>query len=1216
MVVISLIIQGGILIQRNNWHGLKKIFCFGIILLFISSGCMIIPSKKNVEDNIEQNKYFTNGELCKDEVLTEENKIEKFNESDYQKNEEILHSLMNNPPSAQSSESAVVKGYITDNESKLAIEDAHVFIFDSDVNFGNVTQSIYTDNTGYYELILNDEYSSIFIRSHGYYSENDYINDPIPGKIYWINFSLVPGRPIENSTINIELYDNDTNECIEQALIIQLWRDSEDHIDYNYTKIKQDCTYQFHCSEGTVFFFIFAPNYFSEITREYTVNESEDRTLVFYLNHLPPENSMVHGLVRDNVTKNPIENAFIGLTWRNRDYTRYYHNYTSTNESGEYTINVAAGIVSLSISKEGYFDEGTHNIEINDSEIKKIDIVLYPIPEETSLVQGLITDRNTDESIENASVRVYWEDSEGHDYSNTTNTDENGFYEMNVAKGEIHFRVSADDYFTYYSDDFEIGENEIVTVDFSLDAIPDENAKILGVVKNSDTNEVLSNATVRLNWEHELGYNNYNQTVTDENGFFIMNVAEGYISLTIQKGNYYSAHPDDFFIAAYEVKNMEIFLTAHPKEHSIVYGYIKEHITNEPIENVTVYLHWTDNQGHYLYNNTETDQTGFYLINVPAGEIDLDIEKEGYYDEDTNDFIIEEYESTQVNVTLYPQKSETATVNGFVVDSSTEDSISNARVSISWRDDFDHYTYNQTYTNENGFFTIHCAQGTIDFYVTKEDYFSEESDRFQITELETVSLNFSLTPRPEEISLVKGTIRNADTDEPIVDSSISLHWHDLFGHYNYNYTNTDENGYYEMHVAPGEIYFSLSKDGYFSDYTDTYMISDSQIRTLDFSLYPIPPDNANVNGYVKNSETNEPVSNAFVSVYWRDNYDNSDSRYAKTDENGFYQFSVAAGTIDVTVSAEKYYSNHSGSQKINEYETISIDMMLTPKPEENAVIKGYILDETTKKPIENVYIRSYWNDSDDHYDNNETYSDEQGFYSLHVPEGSVRLSAGKEGYISNFTNRFFFNQHEILTKTLTLFKKPEENVSITGFVYLKDTKTPLYSCYVSIYWQDDQGHSFGNNTQTNNNGYYEIFVPAGMIDIEIEKSGFLESYKTDMIVYNNEHLWFNTSLSLEPFDLSLVSPSNGIYFKNNKVLPLLFRSIVIGDIEFFVDASNRATKVEFYVNAKLKKIDTSQPFEYYWDEKSFLLHRHLIKIKAFDDYGNSVVERKMIIRYF
>ena len=1216
MVIISLIIQGGILIQRNNWHGLKKIFCFGIILLFISSGCMIIPSEKNVEDNIEQNKFFTHEEGCEDEVSTEENKIEKFNECNYQKNEEILHSLMNNPPSAQSSEFAIAKGYILDNESKLAIEDAHVFIFDSNVNFGNVSESVYTDDTGYYELNLNNEFGTIHTRAHGYFSENEYFSNLEPGKTYWINFSLIPGRPSENSTINIELYDNDTNECIQHALIIQQWRDQKKHIDYNYSTLKQDCIYQFQSSKGTVSFFIFATNYFSEITRDYTVNESEDRTFVFYLNHLPPENSMVHGLVRDNVTKNPIENAFIGLTWRNLDYSRYYHNYTSTNSSGEYAINVAAGIVSLSISKEGYFHESTHNIVINESEIKKIDIVLYPLPEETSLVQGMVTDRNTGESIENASVRVYWEDSEGHYYLNTTKTDENGFYEMNVAEGQIHFSVYADNYFNNYSDDYVIGENEILTIDFSLDPIPDENAKIVGVVKDSETNQVLNNATVRLNWEHELGYYDYNQTVTDENGFFMMNVAEGYISLTIQKENYYSAHPDDFFIEAYEVKNMEIFLTPHPKEYSIVYGYVKEYNTNNPIENATVYLHWNDNQGHYSYNNTKTDQTGFYTMNVPAGEIDLDIEKEGYYDEYTDDFTIEEYESIQVNFTLYPQKSETATVNGFIFDSSTEDPVDNARVSISWSDEFDHYTYNYTYANEEGFFAISTAPGTIDVRASKNNYFSEGTDRLQITEFETISLNFSLTPRPEQTSLVKGIIRNIETNEPIVDCSVTLHWQDSFGHYSYNYTNTDEDGYYEMNVAPGEIYFYLSKDGYFSDYTDNFMLSNSQIRTLDFSLYPIPPENANVNGYVKNSETDEPVSNATVSVFWSDPYDNSDNTYTKTDENGFYQVSVAAGIIDVTVSAEKYYSAYSESQKISEYETISIDIMLTPKPEENAEIQGYILDETTKDPIENVYIRSYWNDSDNHYDNNETYTDEQGFYSLHVPEGSVHLSARKEGYISNYTDRFWVNQHEILAKTLTLFKKPEEHVRITGFVYFKDTETPMNNCYVSIYWQDEQGHAFNNDTQTDNNGYYEIFVPAGMIDVEIGKPGFLESYKTDMIVYDNEHLWLNTSLTLEPFDLNLVSPSNGIYFKNNKVLPLLFRSIVIGDIEFIVDASNRATKVEFYVDARLKKTDTSQPFEYYWDEKSFLLHRHLIKIKAYDDYGNSVVERKMMIRYF
>lgn len=1211
-----MIIRGGILIHSKNNHGLKKLLCFWIIFLFISSGCMIVPSEKIGEDVNTEQSSIINGSRFMEKEKTEHRKTDDFLEYNHIENKDNMKSLLHSFSSAPLSESVVVKGFIKDNSSHQPIENAHVFILDSKMFSANISDSFYSNETGYYQLCVDNVYSLITARAHGYFSGSDQIYNPEPGRTYWINFSLVYGKPPENSIVNVEVYDNDTNDCIEDALVIQSWKDNYSSMDYNYSYFNQGCTYEFHCAKGNVSFQLYVQGYFSTVSKEFIINENETRTFVFTLNQIPPENCTIHGTVLDNSTNNPIENAFIELSCRNKDYDAFYQNYTYTDHNGEYSMQVTAGTIHLFFSKLGYFDERVYYIELNESETKKIDIVLYPHPDETSVVNGVVTNNDTGEPLENASVTVFWEDSIGHHLSNTTKTDASGNYELNVAKGVIHFRITADSFFTKYSDDYSIGTNEQLTLDFSLDPRPVENAKIVGVVKNNNTNQVISNAEVLLIWESELGYDEYNYTVTDDNGFFMMNVAEGYVSLTIYKDKYYNTYTDDFFIEAYEIKNMELFLIPHPEEHSIVHGYVKEHLTNDPLENVTIRSYWTDNQGHYSNNNTKTDDTGFYTMNVPAGNIYLDIEKEGYFDERTDEFTIEEYESTQVNVTLYPQKNETAMVTGHVLDNATKKPIREAKVSLHWRDNFDHYHYNYTETDENGSFTLHTIPGSIHVRTTADDYFSEETEWFEIGEYEKVSHNFSINPKPEQTALVKGVVRDAHTNKPLIDAGITLHWHDSFNHNNYNYTETDENGSFEMHEAPGEINLRLSKQGYFSDYTKSYIISENEILNLDFYLYSKPEENAFVMGNVQDAETNEPISDASVNVQWSGQNGNSYTKYTKTDENGFYQTSIAAGCIYIRAFADDYYSSNSNQYEISEYENFTIDISLTPKPEENALIQGYILDETTQMPIENAYVKLYWNDSEQHDDFNTTYSDEQGFYSFHVAKGTVELVASKEGYIRNQTHDFLVNEHETISKMIALFKKPEECSWITGFVNFEGTDEPLNRADVTIQWEDEYGHYYTNDTETNQEGYYEISVPPGIIDINIDKQGFLDRYKSDYLVYEDEHVWFNTSLSFQPFDINFYHPVSGIYFNNERLCPLFFRTIIIGDIELKVDASSRASKAEFYINGRFKNTDESQPFTYDWDTTPILLHRYLIKVKVYDDYGNSLVERKMVTRFF
>ena len=80
---------------------------------------------------------------------------------------------------------------------------------------------------------------------------------------------------------------------------------------------------------------------------------------------------------------------------------------------------------------------------------------------------------------------------------------------------------------------------------------------------------------------------------------------------------------------------MNISLTPKPPENSRVCGYITDSETGFTIENAMIYLEWQDEHNNRIENQTRTDISGFYSMNVAAGETHLYIYASDYRDEST-----------------------------------------------------------------------------------------------------------------------------------------------------------------------------------------------------------------------------------------------------------------------------------------------------------------------------------------------------------------------------------------------------------------------------------------------------------------------------------------------------------------------------------------------------------------------------------------------------
>jgi len=271
----------------------------------------------------------------------------------------------------------------------------------------------------------------------------------------------------------------------------------------------------------------------------------------------------------------------------------------------------------------------------------------------------------------------------------------------------------------------------------------------------------------------------------------------------------------------------------------------------------------------------------------------------------------------------------TSTICGYITDSNTSLPIKGVFIDTYWYDNQSRKYGNSTKSDISGFYTLNVAEGQINFEV--EDvpgYFPYYSPTLSLEDNETYWLNITLTPIPPENSLVLGYVTNKSDGSPIEDAWVDLYWHDEYYHWNWNYTFTDSSGFYWMNVAKGEIQIDVYADGYFSNWTDWYTIGEYEILWINVSLDPRPPENSIVCGFVINESDGSPYEDAWVDLYWQDDYGHYDWNFTFTDSSGFYWMNVAAGNISVSV----YPWVFSGWISIREYQIMWLNFTIDDVP--------------------------------------------------------------------------------------------------------------------------------------------------------------------------------------------------------------------------------------------------------------------------------------------
>jgi len=221
-------------------------------------------------------------------------------------------------------------------------------------------------------------------------------------------------------------------------------------------------------------------------------------------------------------------------------------------------------------------------------------------------------------------------------------------------------------------------------------------------------------------------------------------------------------------------------------------------------------------------------------------------------------------------------------------------------------------------------------------------------------------------------------------------------------------------------------------------------------------------------GYIKDSETNDPIKDTFVAIEWQSDAFNSDYEWNKSNSLGFFSFNVLEGYVTLRFRKDNYFSESTKWFKVQENDTLWINASLEALPPENAVVCGYVTDLETNEPLKDISISLEWLDDQGRSYRNYCEANQLGFYSIKTVPGEIYLEPYPgDDYPWQMTYRYDVLENETLWVNLSLPRcidvdilKPLKAIYVKNKLYVPFTRTIIFGdvdikAFVhGYYWMD------------------------------------------------------------------------------------------------------------------------------------------------------------------
>jgi hypothetical protein len=287
-----------------------------------------------------------------------------------------------------------------------------------------------------------------------------------------------------------------------------------------------------------------------------------------------------------------------------------------------------------------------------------------------------------------------------------------------------------------------------------------------------------------------------------------------------------------------------------------------------------------------------------------------------------------------------------------------------------------------------------------------------------------------------------------------------------------------------------------------------------------------------VNGLVSNATTGEFISNVEIEIWSTENGGWHHSHHSvTTNENGEFVFSdIEMGEYVLFIWKDGFYSD---TIELTIVSDESIEILLTPFSD-FGFISGYVIDEDTNHPIPHSLIDVIPNDTNGVWIS--TYSDENGYYGIAMPEGDYIVSCSIErDHGGNFNNYDYIEFYDDVNwiEDATIISVIDES-TITGIDFIMPT--PIEHSETSHFQDILNGHhnnyiNFHEQTGLGIINYITIDIPEEGSNIG-DEIGILDSNGSSGIGECDD-----------PIENSSIFVGAGVYEGNTMIIPV-FGSIV------------------------------------------------------------------------
>ena len=359
-----------------------------------------------------------------------------------------------------------------------------------------------------------------------------------------------------------------------------------------------------------------------------------------------------------------------------------------------------------------------------------------------------------------------------------------------------------------------------------------------------------------------------------------------------------------------------------PNADGTINSTITESITDLGVDSVLV----TVSPGDY---SDTTDSNGDYSIPYIYAQSGYTVTvTKAYYNQNlVTGITVTAGQTTTVNLYLVPIETE-GSVEGTILDATTGLGLPNVTVTVSGG-------YSGL-TDINGIYLIEDIPENSGYTVTatKTNYDNAQQGGVTVTAGQSTVVNLTLYRQGGTIA---GTITDFDTSQPIDSVTVNVTPGNFSG-------LTNASGYYSITDIPFNTGYTVTatEPDYSEGSVENVTVTVGQTTTVNMTLTEAP---GIIAGTISDSETGLPVQSAVVSV-------NSGAYADTTDVNGGYEIAdVPPGNdYSVIVTASSYYDTERDSVMVDNNETTTLNLVLSPEPTVND-ISVQITDSSTGKPI-------------------------------------------------------------------------------------------------------------------------------------------------------------------------------------------------------------------------------------------------------------------------